>query len=98
MTRVSRQSWRYAALFTLVVFAVFSALPIWTAWYFSSWEGLGELASFWTMLASIPQAAEQVNTQKLILTFYGPEVVKLAVLLVMSLVRGRWWGGRRLGR
>jgi len=98
MAESSRRRWGYAARFTLAVFAVFSILPIWTAWYFSSWEGLGVWASFWTMLASIPRSAEHLNFRELVLSFYGPEVVKLTVLVAVSLGVGRklaGWSGRR---
>ena len=89
-----RYLWRHAARFALVVFVVFSFLPVWTAWYFSSWEGNGELGSFWTMLASIPRAVERPGAGELVLDVYGPELVKLVVLVGVSLVIGRWWASR----
>lgn len=94
VTWASRGHWRFAAVFTFVVFAAFSMLPVWTAWYFSPWEGNGELASFWTMLASVPRAASQVRVSELALEFYGPELVKLTVLLGVSIGAGRWLAGR----
>jgi len=94
VTETTRRPWRFAFRFALIVFAVFSVLPVWTAWYFSSWEGLGVLASFWTMLISIPRAAEQVRASDMVFEFYGPEFVKLIGLVTVSLMVGRWLGGR----
>ncbi len=96
MTKASQIAWRHAAWFALAVFALFSVLPVWSAWYFSPWEGLGVQTSFWTMLASIPRAAEQVNARELVFTYYRFEAVKLAVLIVVSLGLGRWLAGRYL--
>ena len=98
MSRSDVRPWRYAALLTLIVFVVASSLPVWTAWYFGPWEGTGELASFWTMLASIPGAAEQVSARSLILKFYGYEAGKLVGLIAVSLAVGRWLGGRSRGQ
>jgi hypothetical protein len=89
--------WRFAVLFTLVVFSAFSLLPVWTASYFSSWEEVQVRASFWTMLASLPPAAEQVRARELVLG-YGPEVIKLVVLLGAGLGVGRWLAGRSRAR
>ncbi|WP_020474885.1 hypothetical protein [Zavarzinella formosa] len=92
-----RRPWRFAIVFTVGVFAVFSFLPVWKAWYFSSWEGLGKPASFWTMLASVPRAAEQVDAWKLAADFYGSEWFKFGALLCASFVFGRVLAGRCKG-
>lgn len=81
--------------FTLVTLAVFSLLPIWPAWYFSSWEGLEKPASFWTMLASVPRAIEHHSPATLLTRCYGPDVIPPAVLLCVCLFVGRRLAGWR---
>ncbi len=88
------QPWRYAIHFTLIAFTVCSVLPVWTAWYFSSWEVTGEASSFWTMALCISGATRQPDFRDLLVSFYGPEAVKLAALLLISLCLG-WWIGSR---
>ena len=41
----------------LVVFGVGAALPVWTAWYFSPWEGNGRPAPLWEAVARVPATA-----------------------------------------
>jgi hypothetical protein len=89
--------WRFSAACAIALFAVSSVLPIWSAWYFNAWEGLAVHSTFWTMLASLPNAASQVSIEKLLTDFYGAQVVMLVVFLAVGAAVGRavaWWGGR----
>ena len=84
---------RFAGWFALAVFALFSVLPIWTAWYIGSWEATGKLTSFWAMLISFPPATEQGRAERLV-ELYGPEAIQFAVLVGTSLGVGRLLAGR----
>lgn len=90
----ARVRWRRAVRFALCVFVVLSFLPVWPAWYFGEWEATGDLASFWTMLASLPRALEQRSASRVLLKWYGPSLIAPAVVLGVSLFVGRWWAGR----
>jgi len=93
MTKPSQgRPWGFA-LAALLVFALASVLPIWTAWRFTAREGLGELGPFWAMLASIPGTAGEVGTDVL-LTLYAPEAIKLLAVLGVAFWLG-WLVGRR---
>jgi hypothetical protein len=87
----ARSPWRRAFRFALGAFVVLSFVPIWPAWYFGPWEGTGEPASFWTMLFSVPGALEHQRASKLVLVFYGPDLLLPVALLILSLVVGRFW-------
>jgi hypothetical protein len=89
-----RRPRRFAAWFVLSAFAVFSVLPIWTAYYIGDWETTGLQASFWTMLASVPGALQRVDAELLLIEFYGHQLLQLGVLLAVSVGVGRWLGGR----
>lgn len=91
MTEGARSPWRRAFRFAGVAFVVLSLLPIWPAWYFSSWEGLGEPASFWTMLLSVPGALEHQRATKLLLVYYGPYLLPPVALWIVCLLVGRFW-------
>lgn len=82
--------WRHAARFALFAFVVFSFLPVWSAWYFGTWEATGERAPFWFMLASFVEATKRRDVLRLVTDFYDTELVKLAVLLVVAFAVG-WW-------
>jgi hypothetical protein len=77
----------------VVVFLVFSILPIWTAWYVGEWEAAGEQATLWGSLVSVAPSANHLDGVELF-AFYRSELLKLAVVLAISLAIG-WWRGRR---
>lgn len=97
MSEGERGPWRRTVRFALVAFAVLSLLPVWPAWYIGSWEANGEFASFWTMLASLPRAFEQVSASKLVLRYYGPDLIPPVALMGVVLLVGRWWTSRLRG-
>jgi hypothetical protein len=82
---IQRRAWACG----LALFAIVSVLPVWTAWYIGSWEATGERASFWTMLATVPRATQQTSAKTLFLDYYGPQVLQLAVILVVGCFVGR---------
>lgn len=86
--------WRFAVVFAVLGVSVASVLPIWTAWSFSGWEGLGERASLWDMLAAMLRAAEQVGWRPMLLRYNGPQLIQLVVLVVLAPCIGRWIAGR----
>jgi hypothetical protein len=85
-----KRGWSAAVLFALAVFSGCSFLKIWSAWYFSSDVGLRFPATFWTMLRAAPRVADEVGVRSLVVTYYGPEMVKLTALLGACLGVGRW--------
>src|SRR4051794_35986452 len=97
MSEGDRYPWRRATRYALVAFAVLSLLPVWPAWYFCPQEADEVPASLWTMLESVPRAAEQHSASELVFDFYGPDLVLPAALLVGSLLLGRWLPGRTRG-
>jgi hypothetical protein len=92
----NRGPWHYAATVTAGVFLVASVLPIWTAWYFSSWEANGYLATFWGALAALVVALI-LHPVGEVISFQGWNATLLGVLLVVSLGVGHRLG-RRAGR
>jgi hypothetical protein len=90
-----RHRWRFAALFALCVFGVFSFLPAWRAIYIGDWEASGEPATFWAMLASVPRAAQAFGPGW-VLDHCWFEPVKLVALLAVGLGLGLWLGERVL--
>ncbi len=90
----ARVRWRRAVRVALFVFVVLSVLPVWPAWYFGEREATGDLASFWTMLASLPRALEHCSASRVLLKWYGPSLIAPVAVLVISLFVGRWWAGR----
>lgn len=47
----------------LVAFGVGAVLPIWTAWYFSPWEGNGYSAPLWEAISRVPATRREAPDQ-----------------------------------
>jgi hypothetical protein len=77
---------------TAIVFAVLSFVPVWTTWYVGPRELTTELSSFWSMLLSVPRAFDCLRVARFF-DLYWPELVKTAVVLVVS-----FFVARRLAR
>ena len=80
----------------IVIFLISSFVPIWNAWYFSDWEGLGVRSSIWKMLASIPGSFEKLGAGRFC-DYYFENLI----LLIMVLLAGFGIGyviGRRIAR
>ena len=58
-------------------FCFAACLPIWTAWYFSPWEGLGEQRPLWEAVKQIPVAFKNLDGEGLWLLFvnFGLNIV-----------------------
>lgn len=78
---------RYAAAYALSAFAVSLLLPIWSAYYFASWEVTGKVTWFPIMLDSLFNAAKQESRQTLI-DYYGSQLVILMVVLLAGTLFG----------
>jgi hypothetical protein len=86
--------WRFTAWFAVSAFALASVLPIWTAWYIGPWEASGEPATFWQMAGTAWGVRHRLFAGGQVSDFFAPELVKLAVLIVVSVPVGRWLAGR----
>jgi hypothetical protein len=76
----------------LVVIGVGAALPIWTAWYFSPWEGLGRPAPLWEAVGRVPATRREAPNQ-----FWRLQERNLVFGLALVLVSaGVGWGTYRV--
>jgi hypothetical protein len=85
--------WHFAAICGVLTFTVCSAAPIWRAWSIGDWEANSEPASFWAMLASVPPIVGKVGAPQLLFTFYGPELLKAAVIVAIGVGVERFVAG-----
>jgi len=76
------------------VLLVGSLLPIWRAWYFSSWEGVGYPATLWEALAQLPANARDVGSTSALCDLHLGNLIQGGILQVMALDIGV--GGYRL--
>jgi hypothetical protein len=79
----------FVAAYALRAFGLSLLIPIWTAYYFSSWEITGKITWFPIMLDSFFRAAERENAQTLF-DIYGENLVKLAVVLLAGAAMGHY--------
>lgn len=86
-------SWAVGA--ALVVFGAGAALPIWTAWYFSSWEGIGHSGPLWTAIGQVPATHREEPNQ-----FWRLQEtnVVLGVALILVATAVGWGTYRTLAR
>lgn len=66
----------------LAVFAAGAALPIWSAWYFSDWEGNGYQGPLWTAVGQMPATWRAVGPNK----FWDSQGTNLALGAVLVLL------------
>jgi hypothetical protein len=97
-TRLRPSPWPRTWRFFLVSFFFVSFLPIWQTSHIGEWESTGELGSFWNaMIHMIASMIRGDRSCDMLLThYYGEEFIKLAVVLTILFVIGRWIGGREL--
>ena len=88
--------WQFIATWMFIVLLLVSPLPIWHAWYFNAWEGLGEASTFWTMCIALVRATPDLGLAKTI-HYFWPNFLLLWLILAFGAGTGRlvvYWARR----
>src|SRR4051794_7687459 len=89
-----RHLWRFAGGDAPRAFVLAALLPLWTAWYFSSWGANGEITWFPLMLHSFGRAAFDTHPHPNLLEYYGVELGKVVAVLFVGAAVGVFLGLR----
>src|SRR5262249_45727503 len=66
------------------VLLVGSLLPIWTAWHFTPWEGLGEFVTLWRALGAFPDTVQNVGITQQLCDLYRSDLIQGLILHAIS--------------
>jgi hypothetical protein len=72
----------------LTLLLIGSLLPIWTAWHFTTWEGVGSRATFWKALSDFPDTVQNVGVSLKLWDLYREDLIQGVILLAVSTVTG----------